>query len=106
MTGREKTPGDYSVGYGKPPKHTQFQPGQSGNPKGRPPDSRNLKRVLREIATETTEVIVNGERVTMSVQEALMRGLVMKALKGDRFAMRLFVEISGRAPHRFQNHGD
>ena len=28
--------GDYEVGYGKPPVNTQFKPGQSGNPKGRP----------------------------------------------------------------------
>ena len=28
--------GDGKVGYGKPPKHSQFQAGQSGNPKGRP----------------------------------------------------------------------
>ena len=27
---------DYEVGYGKPPKHTQFKRGQSGNPNGRP----------------------------------------------------------------------
>ena len=26
----------YEVGYGKPPKQSQFQPGQSGNPNGRP----------------------------------------------------------------------
>ena len=97
---------DYEVGYGKPPKEHQWKKGQSGNPKGRPPDSRNLKRVLREVVTETTEVIVNGEPVTMSVQEAMMRRLVMKALKGDRFAMRLFVEISGRSPQRFEYHGE
>jgi hypothetical protein len=29
-------PAEYEVGYGRPPKHTQFQPGQSGNPAGRP----------------------------------------------------------------------
>ena len=29
------------VGYGKPPKHSQFKPGQSGNPQGRPKGSRN-----------------------------------------------------------------
>src|SRR5215213_6143909 len=29
----------YEVGYRKPPRHTQFKPGQSGNPKGRPRQS-------------------------------------------------------------------
>ena len=27
---------DYAVGYGKPPQHSRFKPGRSGNPKGRP----------------------------------------------------------------------
>ncbi len=27
---------DNDAGYRKPPKHTQFKKGQSGNPKGRP----------------------------------------------------------------------
>jgi hypothetical protein len=30
-----KRPHDYEVGKYRPPKHTQFKPGQSGNPKGR-----------------------------------------------------------------------
>ena len=29
-------PDDDKVGYGKPPKHSRFQPGRSGNPRGRP----------------------------------------------------------------------
>ena len=38
-------PGDgpYEVGYGKPPKHTQFKPGQSGNSKAGPAGSVILK---------------------------------------------------------------
>ena len=34
-------PKQYEVGYGKPPKSTQFKPGRSGNPKGRTKGSRN-----------------------------------------------------------------
>ena len=26
---------DYEVGYGKPPRHTRFTKGRSGNPRGR-----------------------------------------------------------------------
>ena len=32
----------YEVGYGRPPQHTQFRPGQSGNPAGRRKGVRNL----------------------------------------------------------------
>jgi hypothetical protein len=41
--------GDYDVGYGKPPPHTQFQKGVSGNPRGRPKGSKNLKTLARKV---------------------------------------------------------
>ncbi len=40
--------GGYDVGYRKPPKHTRFKPGQSGNPRGRPKGTKNLKTDLIE----------------------------------------------------------
>lgn len=40
----------YEVGYGRPPKATQFKPGQSGNPKGRPrKDYDDLRHELAEL---------------------------------------------------------
>ena len=36
----------YEVGYGKPPRHTRFPKGRSGNPKGRPPRSKNIGALL------------------------------------------------------------
>ena len=79
---------DYKVGYGKPPKHTQFRPGQSGNPEGRPKDSRNVKDVLKEVANEPILVKENGESIIVSKKEALVRTLFAKALNGDMRATR------------------
>ena len=45
MSGK-RPPGDYEVGYGKPPKKHQFKPGQSGNRQGRK-KSRNAFRTSR-----------------------------------------------------------
>jgi hypothetical protein len=38
----------YDVGYGKPPKHTQFKPGHSGNPRGRRRGQQNFKTVIKQ----------------------------------------------------------
>ena len=46
----EKPPGtaDYEVGFGRPPVHTRFQTGRSGNPNGRPKGIRNLATALEK----------------------------------------------------------
>lgn len=74
---------DYSVGYRKPPKHTRFQAGQSGNPKGRRKGSRNLATdVARELA-ETLLVTEGGRQRRISKQQAIIKALVAKCIKGD-----------------------
>ncbi len=52
--------GDYDVGYGKPPQHTRFRKGQSGNPTGRPKGARNLKTELLEELQEQILVREGG----------------------------------------------
>ena len=74
---------DYNVGYKKPPKHTQFQPGQSGNPNGRPKGTKNLRTDLEEeLQTEIT-ITEGGQPLTISKQRALVMSLLAKAIKGD-----------------------
>ena len=44
------SPRDVSVGYKRPPSHTRFRPGQSGNPKGK-------KKGLRNFATDARAML-------------------------------------------------
>lgn len=74
---------DYPVGYRKPPTHTRFQAGQSGNPKGRRKGSRNLATdVARELA-ETFVVTEGGRPRRISKQQAIIKALVAKCIRGD-----------------------
>lgn len=75
------------VGYGRTPSHSRFKPGQSGNPKGRPPGSTSPKSVVQRIMGEKLSVR-EGEKVrVVSKLEAMMRSLAVKALKGDQRAL-------------------
>ena len=40
---------DNRVGYRRPPRHSRFQPGQSGNPRGRPRGVKSLSVIVRKI---------------------------------------------------------
>ena len=51
---------DYEVGYGKPPKHTRFRKGQSGNLLGRPKGSTNLQTEMKRLLAAKTKIKVDG----------------------------------------------
>jgi Family of unknown function (DUF5681) len=74
---------DYEVGYGKPPRHTRYSKGQSGNPKGRQRGARNLSTLLAEALNEHVVITENGERRKISKRQAFVKQLVNRALKGD-----------------------
>jgi hypothetical protein len=72
-----------AVGYKRPPEHTRFKPGQSGNPSGRPKGSQNLKTLFNKILKEEVSLREGSDVRKVTKAEALMRGLVVGALKGD-----------------------
>lgn len=88
--------GDYEVGYGKPPKHTRFRKGQSGNPRGRGKNTRNLKTELRSVLDETLSLSMAGREVKLSARKAMLLALRNKALKGDTRAIGLMVAMLER----------
>jgi hypothetical protein len=77
----------YEVGFRKPPKKSQFKKGQSGNPKGRPKNSRNLRMDLTEELNQRVYVTEGGTRRSISRQRGLVKTMIAKALQGDARAI-------------------
>jgi hypothetical protein len=70
-------------GYKHPPKSGQFKPGRSGNPRGRPKGTRNLKIDLDKLLRKRVRVRENGEIREISRQEAMLLSLFNKAVQGS-----------------------
>ena len=85
---------DYEVGYGKPPKHTQFTKNRSGNPKGRPRGRRNFSTDVKDTLREPVRLNKGGKRKTVSTQLATLLQLRKKALSGDARALDRMIELA------------
>jgi hypothetical protein len=95
---------DEAVGYGRPPKATQFRPGQSGNPSGRPKGARNFLTDLRSELNSTTTINERGHQVTVTKQVAIVKRLIAAAMDGDMRAVAALVNISTRMASA-EDHG-
>ena len=91
----DEHPPQYDVGFRKPPKHTRFKKGLSGNPRGRPKGTRNLATVLEQTLREKVVINENGKRKTVTKLEAAVKQLVNKAASGDLAAMRQLSALAG-----------
>jgi len=78
---RKQDDPSYSVGYGKPPRESRFQPGQSGNPKGRPKGSETFKTKVQKALSGRVSVSVNGKSKRMSFEDAALMSLMQGLLK-------------------------
>lgn len=74
---------NYDIGYGKPPESGKFKPGQSGNPKGRPKSTKNLKTELEEELLEKIPIKEQGKVLKVSKQRAMLKALTARAMQGD-----------------------
>ena len=88
---------DYAVGYGRPPRHTRFEKGRSGNPKGRPSGAKNLSTLFIEALNETVIIAENGGRRKISKRQAIVKQIVNKAAKGDWRCTKLLLELPQEA---------
>jgi hypothetical protein len=70
-----------TVGYGRPPLHSRFKPGQSGNRNGRPKGTTSF---ASELAEELAEVIADPHGGGLCTKRrAIAKGLIAKAITGD-----------------------
>ena len=83
---------DDRVGSGRPPKHTRFQKGRSGRPKGRPKGPRSLKDVVNRVLGRAPEVIEKGRVRWITVREAIWKELRNKATHGNVAAAKYLIE--------------
>ncbi len=88
---------DDGVGYKRPPKHGQFRPGQSGNPRGRRKGVVNFKTDLLDELREQIPIRENGRDRKISKQRAFIKALVAAAIKGDMRATNALVSFCTRS---------
>jgi len=85
----------------KPKSHPhRFQPGQSGNPKGRPRNAKGVKELLAKIGREKVDG-KNGKRKTRF--EEVLRQVYSAAEDGEAWAVQFIADrTEGKVPQAVQ----
>ena len=115
---KEKSPKNhqaYEVGYGKPPKAKRFKPGTSGNLKGRPKgkksrhnsaDTHAMMALFFAESDRKVAVTENNTVKNISMAQAVIRSLAVKAATGDHRAQKLYLDYSVRFSEEKQKQRD
>src|SRR4029077_20915624 len=93
----------YEVGYKKPPRHSQFKPGNRCNPQGR--GKRKVEteaEILKRVLNSFVEFLHNGKSKRAPRIELMIRRLGAAALKGDVGAAATLLKIRAHC----RKHGD
>lgn len=94
---------DFEVGYGKPPKHTQFKVGNRANPKGRPKRAPLAKaEIIHDVLNELAQYTEGGRRKTSTRHELVIKKVLSETLNGDMKAAVLLLNLYEHA----QKFGD
>ena len=86
---------EYTVGRGKPPVHTQFMKGQSGNPSGKPGPAKLAKARFRRLVHQA----LGKEKLRVRLSEpgtsleSIANRLVSDAACGHVTSMRLVLAL-------------
>lgn len=83
----------YTTGHGRPPRHTRWKKGQTGNPRCiRTRKNLDAAKMVEKAFRKRIYVTEGGERKRMSVFEAIVLQLWTKAVKQNTHAMRVYLQ--------------
>jgi hypothetical protein len=88
------SPGDFEVGYKRPPVQSRFRPGQSGNTRGRQKGVRNFSTDVKATLAGLVALNEKGKAKRVSTQEAALLRLKEKALKGDMRSLEQLIRLA------------
>ncbi|MGE4303223.1 MAG: DUF5681 domain-containing protein [Novosphingobium sp.] len=83
----------YETGYCKPPKHSQFKKGQSGNPNGKPKGKKSLATLVQEAAQMPCETLEKGKKKKTTLIDITIKQIAAKAAKGDHKAAMAMIAL-------------
>jgi hypothetical protein len=88
----------YQVGPGRPPLHTRFQKGQSGNPGGR--RTKSLPALLADALNETVVMTIDGRRRELTKREAIVAQMVDKSASAGLRATKMLIDMMKDVDHK------
>lgn len=87
---------DHKIGYGKPPKETQFKKGTSGNPRGRPKGVKNMCTSLKRLYNQEVPIREGNKVHKMSILEVIVTKQLHNAMTGNTKAFTAVVSLAIR----------
>jgi len=88
---------NYKVGPGRPPIHTRFKKGRSGNPGGK---RKHMPALLADTLDEPIVVTIDGERRQLTKRQAVIHQLVDKSTTADLRATKMLFDMIKNAEHK------
>ena len=98
---------DSGSGYGRPPRHSRFKPGQSGNPSGRPKGAVSFRADLADELAELIAIRDDSGEMRITKRRAIVKKVVSASIFGDpkhasallSLCAKLFPEMDEADPH-------